>query len=316
MSARLGKLENAPARNAAAVAAERYAGDAASIEELAMPNGSGLRPWSKVPALALPGSPAVPYAQGMVVLVTGASSGFGAAICRRFAREGHRLIGIARRPDKLTALRGELGDALAATVTLDVRDSDAVARAIGQLPPELSDIDVLVNNAGLARGLEPAQRASLADWNEMIDTNVKGLVAMTHAVLPGMVGRDRGHVVNIGSTAATWPYPGSNVYGATKAFVHQFSLNLRADLFGTHVRVSVVDPGMVGGTEFSNVRFYGDDGRAARVYEGTEPLLADDVAETVHWLTTLPARVNVNSIELMPVGQSFAGLAVWRGPGT
>jgi 3-hydroxy acid dehydrogenase/malonic semialdehyde reductase len=249
----------------------------------------------------------------MIVLVTGATSGFGAAIAGRFGRAGHRIIATGRRVDRLDTLRAELGEAIAATVPLDLRDRAAIERAIAGLPPDLAAIDLLVNNAGLARGLEPAQRASLDDWDEMVDTNVKGLMAMTRAVLPGMVARDRGHIVNIGSTAAHWPYPGSNVYGATKAFVHQFSLNLRADLLGTKVRVTVVDPGMVAGTEFSNVRFHGDGGRAAKVYEGAAPLLPDDVAETVHWVATLPARVNINSIELMPVGQAFAGLAVDRG---
>ncbi len=248
----------------------------------------------------------------MIVLVTGATSGFGASIARRFAREGHRIIAAGRRTERLAALQGELGDAVALTLPLDVRDRAAVERAIGGLPPELAAIDLLVNSAGLARGLEPAQRASLDDWEAMVDTNVKGLMAMTRAVLPGMVARDRGHVVNLGSTAGHWPYPGANVYGATKAFVHQFSLNLRADLLGTKVRVTVVDPGMVGGTEFSNVRFHGDDARAAAVYAGAEPLLPEDVAETVFWVATLPARVNVNSIEIMPVGQAFAGLSVAR----
>lgn len=248
----------------------------------------------------------------MIVLVTGATSGFGASIARRFAREGHRIIATGRRTERLVALAGELGDAVALTLPLDVRDRAAVERAIAGLPTELAAIDLLVNSAGLARGLEPAQRASLDDWDEMVDTNVKGLMAMTFSVLPGMVARDRGHVVNLGSTAGHWPYPGANVYGATKAFVHQFSLNLRADLLGTKVRVTVVDPGMVGGTEFSNVRFHGDDARAAQVYAGTDPLLPEDIAETVYWIATLPARVNVNAIELMPVGQAFAGLAVSR----
>jgi len=171
---------------------------------------------------------------------------------------------------------------------------------------------VLVNNAGLALGLEPAQRASLDDWEAMVDTNVKGLMTVTRAVLPGMVARDRGHVINLGSTAAHWPYAGGNAYGATKAFVHQFSLNLRTDLLGTRVLVTVVHPGMAGGTEFSNVRFHGDDARAARVYENAEPLTPEDVAETVWWVATLPARVNVNAIELMPVCQSFGGLSVAR----
>jgi 3-hydroxy acid dehydrogenase / malonic semialdehyde reductase len=248
----------------------------------------------------------------MIVLVTGATSGFGAAIARRFAREGHRIIATGRRAERLAALAAELGDAVALTLPLDLRDRAAVERAVAALPPELAEIDLLVNNAGLARGLEPAQRADLDDWQEMVDTNIKGLMTMTRAILPGMVARDRGHVVNLGSTAAHWPYPGANVYGATKAFVHQFSLNLRSDLLGTKVRVTVVHPGMVGGTEFSSIRFHGDDTRAAKVYEGAEPLLPEDVAETVHWVATLPARVNINAIELMPVGQAFAGLAVSR----
>jgi 3-hydroxy acid dehydrogenase/malonic semialdehyde reductase len=247
----------------------------------------------------------------MIVFVTGATSGFGAAIARRFARDGHRIIAAGRRVDRLAALRAELGDAVVA-VPLDVRDRAAVERAVAALPDDLAAIDLLVNNAGLALGLEPAHQASLDDWERMVDTNVKGLMTVTRAVLPGMVARDRGHVVNLGSTAARWPYLGANVYGATKAFVHQFSLNLRADLVGTKVRVTVVDTGMVGGTEFSNVRFHGDDARAAEVYAGADALTPEDVAETVAWVATLPPRVNVNAIELMPVTQSFAGLSVAR----
>jgi len=248
----------------------------------------------------------------MIVLVTGATSGFGAAIARRFARAGHHIVAAGRRTDRLAALRGELGDAHVTTVALDVRDHAAVAQAIAALPAEVAAIDVLVNNAGLALGLEPAHQASLDDWQAMVDTNVKGLMTVTRAVLPGMVARNRGHVVNIGSTAASWPYAGANVYGATKAFVHQFSLNLRADLAGSRVRVTVVEPGMAAGTEFSNVRFHGDDARAAQVYDGADPLTAEDIADTVFWVATLPERVNVNLIELMPVAQSFAGLSVSR----
>ncbi|MDQ1080408.1 SDR family NAD(P)-dependent oxidoreductase [Pseudoroseomonas cervicalis] len=247
----------------------------------------------------------------MLILVTGATAGFGAAIARRFAQDGARIIAIGRRAERLQALAGELGRDRVLPLPLDLRDSDAIAPAIAGLPAEWSEIDLLVNNAGLALGLEPAQRASLSDWQTMIDTNVKGLVAMTHAVLPGMVARDRGHVVNIGSTAGEWPYPGGNVYGATKAFVRQFSLNLRADLFGTKIRVTDIEPGLVGGTEFSNVRF-GDDAKAAAVYDGTDPLTPDDIADAVHWVATRPARVNVNTLQLMPVCQSFGPLRIHR----
>ena len=245
------------------------------------------------------------------VLITGASSGIGEAIARRFAREGHRLIVAARRADKLRALTAELG-VDAHVIELDVRDRSAVLAAVAALPAPFSDVDVLVNNAGLAAGLEPAQRASLDDWDRMIDTNVRGLVWLTHAILPGMVARDRGHVVNLGSIAGTYPYPGGNVYGATKAFVAQFSLNLRADLLGTRVRVTNVEPGMVE-TEFSVVRFAGDAERAKQVYAGMQPMTGDDIAEAVFWATSVPAHVNVNRIELMPVVQAFSPFAVKRG---
>ena len=246
----------------------------------------------------------------MIVLITGATAGFGAAIARRFVREGHRVIAAGRRADRLAALRAELGAASVLALPLDVRDRAAVAATIAALPPDWADVDVLVNNAGLALGLEPAQKADLDQWETMIDTNNKGLVFVTRAVLPGMVARDRGHVVNMGSVAALYPYPGGNVYGATKAFVKQFSLNLRADLFGTKVRVTDVEPGLVGGSEFSVVRFGGDTARAASMYEGTDPLTPEDIAEAVHWVTTLPARMNVNTLELMPVCQSFGRLAI------
>jgi len=245
----------------------------------------------------------------MNILVTGATAGFGAAIARRFVAEGHRVIAAGRRAERLAALHDELGDALL-PVTLDVRDRAAVADLVATLPPAWEEIDVLVNNAGLALGLEPAQRADLDAWETMIDTNNKGLAYVTRAVLPGMVARDRGHIVNMGSVAALYPYPGGNVYGATKAFVKQFSLNLRADLFGTSVRVTDIEPGLVGGSEFSVVRFGGDTARAAGVYDGTDPLLPEDIAEAVFWVTTQPARVNVNTLELMPVCQSFARLAI------
>ncbi|WP_103352120.1 SDR family oxidoreductase [Amycolatopsis sp. CA-128772] len=245
------------------------------------------------------------------VFVTGASAGFGAAIARRFAAEGARVIAVARSEDKLAKLAGELGDAVL-PVTLDVSDPEAVRTTIENLPAEWSQVDVLVNNAGLAKGLEPAHQAHLQDWDEMIATNVRGLVHVTRALLPGMVERGRGHVINLGSIAGTYPYPGGNVYGATKAFVHQFSLNLRSDLHGTGVRVTNVEPGMVGGTEFSKVRFDGDQAKADKVYEGTTPLTAGDIAESVHWAASQPKHVNINVIELMPVVQSFSALQIYR----
>jgi 3-hydroxy acid dehydrogenase/malonic semialdehyde reductase len=248
----------------------------------------------------------------MIVLVTGASAGFGAAIARRFVREGARVIATARRAEKLAELREELGAGLL-PLTLDVRERGSVERALTNLPPEFAQIDVLVNNAGLALGLEPAQEAKLDDWDTMVDTNVKGLMYCTRSVLPGMVARNRGHIVNLGSTAAEFPYPGGNVYGATKAFVYQFSLNLRADLLGTRVRVTDIEPGMCGGTEFSNVRFRGDAGKAAAVYAETQALTPEDIADAIHWVATRPWHVNVNSLQLMPVCQAPGPLAVKRG---
>lgn len=248
----------------------------------------------------------------MIVFVTGATSGFGAAIARRFAEAGHRVIVSGRREDRLNALADELGRDKVLPLVLDVRDREAVAAAVAQLPADYAEIDLLVNNAGLALGLEPAQNADLDNWDTMVDTNVKGLMYMTRAVLPGMVARNRGHVINIGSTAGAYPYPGGNAYGATKAFVRQFSLNLRADLFGTRVRVTDVAPGLVGGTEFSSVRFKGDQARVDKVYEGADSLTPDDIAETVFWAGTLPARININFLEVMPVTQSFGPLSIHR----
>ncbi|HEV2674319.1 MAG TPA: SDR family NAD(P)-dependent oxidoreductase [Aliidongia sp.] len=246
----------------------------------------------------------------MIVFITGATAGFGAAVARRFAREGARIVAIGRRADRLASLAHELGPNLL-PMTLDIRDRAAVGRAVAELPDGFREIDLLVNNAGLALGLDPAQTASLDDWQTMIDTNVAGLVSVTHAVLPGMVARDRGHIVNLGSTAGAFPYPGGNVYGATKAFVHQFSLNLRADLLGSQVRVTCIEPGLVGGTEFSAVRL-GDGDKAAAVYAGTDPLTPDDIADSVHWVATRPGRVNVNVLQLMPVSQAFGPLPVKR----
>lgn len=250
----------------------------------------------------------------MIALITGASAGFGSAIARRFVREGAKVIITGRRTERLDALAAELGGpSKALALTLDVRDRKAVEQALTTLPADFAAVDVLVNNAGLALGLEPAHQASLDDWEQMVQTNINGLLYCTRTLLPGMVERGRGHIVNLGSTAAEFPYPGGNVYGGTKAFVYQFSLNLRADLHGTPIRVTDIEPGLCGGTEFSNVRFKGDDGKAASVYQGTEPLTADDIAETVWWVASRPARVNINNVQMMPVCQAFAPFAIKRG---
>lgn len=247
----------------------------------------------------------------MIVFVTGATAGFGRAIAERFIAEGAKVIASGRRAERLAELAEALGPNLL-PLELDVRDAAAVQAAVDGLPEAFAAVDVLVNNAGLALGLEPADRALLDDWDTMIDTNVRGLVYVTRALLPGMVARGRGHVVNMGSIAATYPYPGGNVYGATKAFVRQFSLNLRADLVGRGVRVTDIEPGLCGGTEFSTVRFHGDADRAAAVYEGVQPLTAEDVAEAVRWVATLPAHVNINTLEMMPTCQAAGPLAIKR----
>lgn len=250
--------------------------------------------------------------ENAVAFVTGATSGFGRACAGRLAREGARVVVTGRRGDRLAGIARELGER-ALPVVLDVRDRKAVEAAVASLPRDFADVDVLVNNAGLALGLEPAHRASIEDWETMIETNCRGLVTCTRAVLPGMVARGRGHVVNIGSVAGTYPYPGGNVYGATKAFVHQFSLALRSDVLGTGVRVTSIEPGM-SETEFSLVRFQGDAARAKGVYEGVQALSAEDVADAVAWVVTRPPHVNVNVVELMPTQQAFGPFAVHRKP--
>ena len=253
-----------------------------------------------------------PPLSGQVAFITGATSGIGAACAEAFVRAGARVVLAGRRGDRLADLAARIGDA-ALPLLLDVRDRGAIDSAVASLPQPFAAIDVLVNSAGLALGLEPAHRASLDEWEQMIETNCLGLVAMTRAILPGMVERKRGHVVNIGSVAASYPYPGGNVYGGTKAFVHQFSQNLRADLLGTPVRVTVIEPGMVE-TEFSLVRFGGDAERAGKVYAGMQPLTPEDIADTIVWCTTRPAHVNVNVLELMPVAQAFSPFSVSRKP--
>jgi 3-hydroxy acid dehydrogenase/malonic semialdehyde reductase len=247
----------------------------------------------------------------MIVLITGASAGFGAEMARTFVSNGHRVILAARRTDRIADLAAELGDA-ALPVTLDVTSRTSIEAALAGLPADWKQIDVLINNAGLALNTVPAHEVPLDDWDTMIATNCKGLVTMTRLVLPDMVARGSGLVINIGSTAGHYPYPGGNVYGATKAFVEQFTLNLRADLVGTGVRATNLAPGLSGGTEFSNVRFKGDDSAAAKVYEGTTPLSAKDIADTAYWIATLPPHVNVNSIELMPTCQGFSPFTIKR----
>lgn len=245
----------------------------------------------------------------MNVLITGASAGFGKALAEKLVKKGHRVIGCARRLEKLNAIADELGE-LFLPVQMDVSDTATIPKIIADLPADFSHINVLVNNAGLALGTEPAQSADLTDWMQMVDTNVKGLMALTHAVLPDMVERDKGYIINVGSIAGTWPYYGSNVYGATKAFVKQFSLNLRADLLGTQVRVTNLEPGNVGGTEFSNVRYHGDNDKAAKVYNGFTTMSGDDIGDILLWLIESPAHVNVNRLEVMPVAQTFNGLTI------
>ena len=251
---------------------------------------------------------------GKTIFITGASAGFGAACARMFATGGNRLILTARRIDPLLKLQEELSaDAEMQVIPLDVSDREAVQGAIESLPERFRSIDVLLNNAGLALGLEPAHRADLDDWETMVDTNIKGVMYCTRFILPGMVARNHGHIVNISSTAGAWPYPGGNVYGGTKAFVTQFSRNLRCDLFGTRVRVSCIQPGMAE-TEFSTVRFKGDDEQAATVYQGTEPLTAEDIAETVRWIVSQPPHVNINTLEMMSIDQSWGPFAIHREP--
>ncbi len=247
----------------------------------------------------------------MIAFVTGVTSGFGAAIARLLISHGHQVVGTGRRTDRLQTLAQELGPALL-PVMLDVRDKAQIASCLDTLPEAFTAIDLLVNNAGLALGLQPAHQADLDDWERMVDTNIKGLMYCTRLLLPGMVSRQRGHIINIGSVAGQFPYPGGNTYGATKAFVHQFSLNLRADLLGTPVRVTDIEPGLCSGTEFSQVRFKGDNNAADQVYAGTTPLTAEDVAETVYWVATRPAHVNINNVQLMPVCQAFSPFAIHR----
>ncbi|KRA53862.1 NAD(P)-dependent oxidoreductase [Pseudoxanthomonas sp. Root65] len=243
-------------------------------------------------------------------LITGATSGFGAAAVRRFADAGWRVVATGRRADRLQALVDELGADKVHAAAFDIRDEAAMDAALAALPADFRGIDLLVNNAGLAQGTLPAQRALLSDWRTMIDTNITALVTLTHRLLPLLVER-KGAIINISSVAGVYPYPGGNAYGGSKAFVSQFSLGLRSDLHGTGVRVTTIEPGMAE-TEFTLVRTHGDQAASEKLYTGANPMTADDIAESIFYVATLPPHLNVNRLEIMPVSQSFAGFQVAR----
>jgi serine 3-dehydrogenase len=244
------------------------------------------------------------------ILITGATSGFGRATTARFSAAGWRVVATGRRAERLAALAAQADRHLIHTAAFDMRDEDAMRAALDALPEGFRDIDVLVNNAGLALGTAPAQRASLAQWKQMIDTNVTALATMTHLLLPRLIER-KGTILNIGSVAGNYPYMGGNVYAGTKAFVSQFSLGLRSDLHGTGVRVTSIEPGMAE-TEFTLVRTSGDGAASETLYKGAEPIRPEDIAETIFWVANLPPHLNINRVEVMPVRQSFAGFQVAR----
>lgn len=241
------------------------------------------------------------------IFITGATAGFGLACARLFVKHGAKVIATGRRKDRLAQFKHKNIH----TIALDVRDGKAVDKAVKNLPKAFSNVDILINNAGLALGMESFDKMSPDDIAQMVETNILGVTNCTRALLPGMVARNRGHIVNISSVAGTYPYPGGNVYGATKAFVTQFSLCLRADLLGKNIRVSSIEPGMCE-TEFSDVRFGGDKKKAASVYAGMKPLSADDIANTILWCVSQPEHVNVNRLEIMPTAQAFSPFAVNR----
>ena len=245
------------------------------------------------------------------ILITGATSGFGLACARRFASEGWQLIVLGRRAERLQALADEFPGTPIHRVALDIRDLEQLKTMVAELPDSCKNVDVLLNNAGLALGMAPAQEASLEDWDTMVDTNIKGLYHLTRNILPGMVERNQGHIINMGSVAGTYPYPGGNVYGASKAFVKQFSNNLLTDLVHTNIRVTNIEPGLAE-TEFSIVRMHGNKDKADEVYRGTSPITGEDIAEIVYWVTSVPAHVNINAVEVMPVCQSCGPFAIHR----
>jgi len=246
------------------------------------------------------------------VLITGATSGFGQSCAVGFAEDGWNVIITGRRKERLVSLKERLQNKAEVHFgVLDVRDKDAVFDFVANLPKKFAAVDVLVNNAGLALGLEPAHKTKMEDWEIMVDTNIKGVLYFTKALLPLMVERNRGHIINIGSTAGNWPYPGGNVYGATKSFVQQFSRNLKADLLGTAVKVTNIEPGMAE-TEFSKVRFNGDEEQAKKVYENADLLQADDVADIILWVANTPGRVNITTLEVMATCQAWGPFQVYR----
>jgi len=247
------------------------------------------------------------------ILITGASSGYGKATAERYAKMGHcRLILVARRLERLEALKAELEAQTAGIFvqSLDLRDSVAIDAFFESLPKPFRSIDILINSGGLALGVEPAQTAKLSNWNTMIQTNITGLVHMTRRCLDLMVPRQCGHIINIGSVAGQWPYPGGNVYGSTKAFVKMFSQSLKTDLLGTGIRITNLEPGL-SETEFSEVRLK-DSEKAAAVYTGTQPLQGEDIAEIITWITSLPQHVNINALEVMPTCQAWNNFQVHR----
>lgn len=248
----------------------------------------------------------------MLALVTGASSGFGYHITKTLIKNGYKVVGLARRADKLEEIQNEVGENFLPLVVDVSKSYNDIEQKLLNLPNpfSLDKITVLINNAGLALGLDSADKADINDWNQMVDTNIKGLISVTRIILPYMVERNDGVIVNLGSIAGTYPYPGGNVYGATKAFVEQFSLNLRADLSGTAIRVSNLEPGLCGGTEFSVVRFNGDVEKATNLYNKKNPILPEDIANTVWWIVSQPKHININRIEIMPTSQSFNALKV------
>ncbi|WGL15797.1 SDR family oxidoreductase [Microbulbifer bruguierae] len=247
------------------------------------------------------------------VLITGATSGFGLACARRFARAGWNLILTGRRSERLAEIERELGDyCKVLPLTLDVCDTQAVQKILAELPAPFDKITALINNAGLALGTEPAQQCDLQQWHQMIDTNIKGLTTVTHTLLPRLIETGAGtSIINIGSIAARWPYPGGNVYCGSKAFVEQFSLALRCDLQGTGVRVSCLAPGL-SESEFTLVRTGGDQAAHDKLYAGANPIQPEDIAETCWWLASLPAHLNVNTLEIMPVRQAWSSFAIER----